>query len=78
MQGVRSTDSSAPLLRNCHLENNSHEGVVAMQQSAVTLVDCVVRDNKGRGTVHALTLFVTVSSYSTWYTIGVVQSFTRS
>ena len=46
---VRAIDSSAPVLRNCHLENNTHEGVVAMQQATVTLVDCVIRDNKGPG-----------------------------
>ena len=46
---MKSYDSSTVLLRNCHLENNGEEGVVAMGDSAVTMVDCVVRDNKGPG-----------------------------
>jgi len=30
MQAVKAYDQSSPVLRNCHLENNTEEGVVAM------------------------------------------------
>ena len=35
--------------RDCVVENNMHEGAVAMNQAVVTMTSCHVRDNKAPG-----------------------------
>lgn len=47
--GVYAYDRSTPHLRDCVVENNMHEGAVAMNQAVVTMTSCHVRDNKAPG-----------------------------